>query len=453
MPGIWGRSPRLAALAVLLTLLVARPAGAGGDPVPWLTYAVERLKTLGVLPLWTGVARPSSRADLRAAIAQGEAGALLSGLSPADRALLARIRQGAGGAPSVAAGTLGAELGLSYGFGLLTGARQGVEWSLGWLTSSYVAAARGQGGNLAFLAGRERIGWGPSAAGGLLFSEAAGGLDRLEVGFTWRHVRFTRFLAWPDAAHSLVGSRLDLSFGRRFRLGIGEAILIQGGPYLPYVLSPMPMLLNQYLQQRYRQPAGFDDNPLVTIDAEWLVRPGLRLFGELLIDDYTVPTPTANFPSRWGLTVGAHTVLARSGGDLLVQYTRVPNWTYSTVNPAQHYQLRGLPLGHPLGADFDLLHLRWHRPGGRPLVVWGSFIRKGEGRVGQIWASEAEAREFVFLRDVVEQSFVVGFEAALDQAGWSGTIGPWVAYRINAGHVPGVTRVDWGISLGVSRTF
>jgi hypothetical protein len=54
-----------------------------------------------------------------------------------------------------------------------------------------------------------------------------------------------------------------------------------------------------------------------------------------------------------------------------------------------------------------------------------------------IWTSQAEAWQKLFLSGVVEHSLLAGFDTPFDSSGWTGKIGPWAAYRVNADHVAG----------------
>lgn len=446
-----------AAIAVVLLLLTGpQPAAATPHPDSTLYDAIQRLKTLGIMPLWAGVARPTSLSDFRAAVAEATRRSQGTPLSAADLTLLAQLRREVGldsiASPSARldAGPGAVQFGLSRPYATFFHLSGTTEWALGWANATpfNVGAVTFPAGPVTLAVGRAPLGWGPAGPGGLLFSETAGGFDRIQASGTVSSARFTRAVGWLDGNRSVVATRLDLAPRSNFRIGIGESILMQGAPYLVYAIAPVPLLLNYYLLLRSRVPSGFDDNYLFTLDAEWVLRPGLRVFGELLIDDITF---TSNLPSRWGLTLGFLRVV-ESGGDLTVLYTRVPNWTYSATPSSPQYLLRGLPLGHPLGADFDLLFARWTAGAQQP-AYWGTLIRKGEGVVGRLWTSEAEARQFVFLRGVVEYALVLGFEAPFHVSGWTGTVGPWVAYRLNAGHLPGLTRIDGGFGLWVTRSF
>jgi hypothetical protein len=405
------------------------------------------------MPLWATVARPMAAVELAAALALAQQNPLVSTLAPLDRALLDHLLREF--APEGTAAdrhvTEAATLGDTYGLTRLAAGHfimgRPSGWLLGWAADSYRAAAWSAAPAFALLAGREHIGWGPGGTGGLLFSEVSGGFDHVQVAFQWRRVRFRKAVGWMDGGRSIVATRMDIPYRPNLRFGFADAVLMEGGPYFVYALLPAPVILTPYLSQQLRQLQGFDDNYLMTMDVEWVPKPGWRWYGELLIDDYTVPTPTANFPSRWGLTVGLHHVAANDGGEWRVQYTIVPNWTYSTSLPTMHYLLRGLPVGHPLGADFDTLLIH-------ASSSWISYVRKGEGQVGRIWSDETEAWQHVFLRGVVEHSVIVGVEIPVTaREGWKGTLGPWLAHRTNAGHILGATRLDAGIALNVSKTY
>jgi len=418
--------------------------------------AIERLKTLGVMPLWAGVVRPMSAEDLNTAVAIAVGRAAGRSLPPADLALLQRLqdevgRVNSGASAQVSAGPV--EFGLMRPAASLAGVSGSSEWRLSWTAETLSSVSVGwRGGDFSWLAGREVTGWGPLGTGGLLFSENAGGFDRVQFSLAFRTLRFTKLVGWLDGGRSVVGTRMDLLYRPNLRIGFSESIIITGGPYWGYILDPVPFIINEYLEQQLRPLSA--DNQLNTVDFEWVAHPGLRLYGELLIDDLTVPTPTADFPSRWGATVGAQWIGA-DGGALELSYGLVTNWTYTDAVSANNYLLRGVPLAQPLGDDFDVIHVRW-APSPEPgrLALWASYVRKGEGQIGVIWTSQNEAWQDLFLSGVVEYSTIVGLDFPFGgNDGWTGTLGPWVAFRSNAGHVAGATRTDVGITLTAQWTF
>lgn len=431
---------------ILLTICGASPASGAGSP-SWQFDAIERLKTIGVMPLWAGVVRPIPSAHLRAAVEEASRRSADRRLSPSDVALLERLRIAAG-LTSLNLTTGPTRFTITRPSGLITGETAKSEWLIGYSANQINAAAVARLGGVGLMLGRSPTGWGPVDDGGLLFSDSAPGFDRIQAFVKWRNARFTKLVGLLDGNRSIVGTRLDIEVRANVRIGFGESIIMAGSPYWGYVLNPMPFLLSQYLEQQFRPLSG--DNQLASADGEWVIRPGLRLFAELLVDDFTAPTPTANFPHRLGFTAGFHRAF-ETGADLRGLYTIVTNWTY-TQEPGD-YLLRGVPLGHPIGNDFDVLYLRWNRSQ-ESSALWTSIIRKGEGRIGVAPSSDVEAREFWFLRGVIEYSVVGGADFRFSTiSGWQGTIGPWIAYRSNAGHVPGNTRIDWGLTLVTGTTF
>lgn len=410
---------------------------------------VERLKTRGAVPLWLGVDRPLTPGEL-------------------ERTLRGQV-SGSPAAPGDLSRSLGPELqltwpygplGLSGGFATLAGGSAQLFYSLGWQmwpgrSELGAASASLSVGTVDLLVGRSQVGWGPGLYAGLALSEYAGGLDVLRVSFEpWRGVRYSKLFGRVDDRVSVVAQRVDLLLTPSFRLGVGDAVLMVGSPYWLYLVNPLPPL--NALDVGF---AIFDkdvhrtrnDNGAITLDFDWLPFPGLRFYGELLVDDVQFVWPTLVSPdlepAQWGAVVGFHWADVRPGWDVRFEYAVVPNWTYATVAGSTHWLARGLPLGHPLGNDFDLWHLRFSRvePGG--LDVWVSYLRKGEGRPDRFWSSPEQARGSLFLTGVVEHSVIVGAELSGRSGAWAYSVGPWIAHRTNASHVPGASRVDWGVNL------
>ncbi len=425
----------------------------GSVVTPFTRDAIDYLKTQGLLPLWAGVTRPILPWSLEAASSVGQAMQRTQSLSPQDQSVLRLLdplfhpKDSAGQVRYAAETTVVAPFGVPRNFESLSAASVGSLATGGWAVNSPTAMLAAESHGVSWLAGRTPLGWGPAPLGSELhFDEAAGGFDALQVSFVWLKARFTKVVGWLDAGRSIVGTRMDIPYRPNLRLGFGESALMQGSPYLPYVLNPIPIGINLPLYAQIRVPQGIYDDFFLTADMDWVPAPGMRVFGEVLVDDVTIPTATANFPSRWGFSAGFHSVF-EDGSSVQGMYTMVLNWTYTENTPTYSWLLRGLPMGHVLGCDFDLIHLRWMATPPPSTSTWVAYVRKGEGKVGVFSTSQAEAWQKLFLSGVVEHSLMAGFDAPFDSAGWTGKIGPWAAYRVNADHVAGATRVDWGVNL------
>jgi hypothetical protein len=422
---------------------------------PSLEALLERLKTRGAVPLWLGADRPLPPGELERVLARQD----LELLPTADRQALATLRALLG--PSVRLSWPYGPLGLSSGSAVLTGGRtSSLLYTVGWQgdggRSDLSAAAVSLSlGTVDVLVGRSPVQWGPGLYAGLAFSEYAGGLDLLRVSFEpWAGARYSKFFGRVDDRVSAVGQRLDLLLAPNFRLGVGDAVLMVGSPYWLYLVNPLPPLnaldvgFAIFNKDVHRTR---NDNGAITLDFDWVPFPGLRFYGELLVDDVQFVWPTLISPelepAQWGAVLGFHWTEAVPGWDVRFEYTLVPNWTYAAVAGSTHWMARGLPLGHPVGNDFDLWHVRLTRVAPAGLDVWVSYLRKGEGRTDRFWSSPEEARGALFLTGVVEHSWIAGVELGSRFGQWAYAVGPWVAYRTNAGHVPGASRLDWGVSL------
>lgn len=455
------RSLRWLLVLLLSTGVALAPRGAAfGAPITFgssLRESIEYLKTRGLLPLWAGAARPLSprRVASDVAVARRRAAGLplspreldaLDDLAGAAKAQLALLASGYG------------HMGLSTVWAEWVGGSSQTRMALGlqaWpgrvdVRSAYLTVPIG---SVDLWAGRVPVGWGPSPDAGLVLSEYSGGLDQVQISFepfSW--MRFAKLVAFLDGGRSLAAMRADVLVGD-FRIGFTEAVLMRGAPFWAYVVNPIPVSVGYEINARAR---NWRDNYMAGLELEWRLQPGLRLYLEYLADDLTTPFPgfgPGRPPSRVGATLGLHGTELLAGRDVRLQYTRVQNWTYASVD-GLHWLHNGLPTGHPLGSDFELWHLRLS-PGGMtgPPDLWVSYLRKGEGRPDRFWSSIDEAERDFFLSGMVEDSLIVGVEFRGSSGRWTYSVGPWLAYRWNSGHIPGATRLDWGMNLAAQIRF
>jgi hypothetical protein len=450
----------------LLTVVLAGAAAlffegvAAASPVPFgspVYETLEYLKTRGFLPLWAGAVRPVSQRELASYLEEARRRTTGLLLNPRDLAALDRLGRAVEAGGFVAVSGYG-HMGLSTVWAEWTSGIPRAGLSLGlqaWPTRANVRSAYVTFpiGTVDLWAGRIPVGWGASPDAGLVLSEYSGGLDQVQVSFEpFRWLRYAKLVGFLDGGRSVASMRADVQLGD-LRLGFTEAVLMRGGPFWAYVVNPVPVSVGYEINARLR---SWRDNYMAGLEVEWRARPGLRLYLDYVADDLTTPFPgfgPGRPPSRVGATFGIHVTEFVPGWDVRFQYTRVQNWTYADAG-GLHWLHNGLPTGHPLGNDFDLWHLRASMGDGPGSPdFWVSYLRKGEGRPDRFWSSLAEAESDFFLSGVVENSLIVGAEFGGRSGGWTYTVGPWLAYRWNAGHVPGATRLDWGVSLAAQLRF
>jgi hypothetical protein len=304
--GLRGAAGTGAVLLLFVPLMTLTPAGAS-EAAPGVYARLEELKTRGAIPLWLGVDRPLVPAEVTRVLSRngsGEVAKLLEGLRDAL------------GASLWASWPYG-PLGISAGSGGLSGGGSGLWWTVGWQSwpgrsELGFAALSFPVGTVDVVVGRAPVQWGPGAYAGLAFSQYAGGLDLLRVSFQpWEGVRYSKFFGRVDDRVSAVGQRVDFLLGPNLRVGVGDAVLMVGSPYWLYLVNPLPPLnaldvgFAIFNKEVHRTR---NDNGAITLDFDWVPFPGLRFYGEVLVDDVQFVWPTLISPelapARWGAVLG-----------------------------------------------------------------------------------------------------------------------------------------------------
>ena len=430
-------------ISLTLILILQAPAwavpGSSLDYIPpdhWSYRAFFRLASLGLLPLSTGLARPITRLegerlfheamlnlrganplvvrlveeDLRQLAAEFSTdapfeavvgGAASSGVSPrlaADRP---------SGASSVSLKYALTSKLLVYGRAVAGGPREAPGAEL--YGSFKLGSVLGQ-------LGRTSLWWGPSFRGSLLLSDNAGPLPALRFTTELPRGLLTKIIVplerssiSPSRPIFLFGTRLDWLPIPRLRIGLSEVVLTDVGPLTPYhLLNPLPVLLGHVASFDLHEALGQLHNTLVAVEGDWIVRPGIRLYATLLIDDLPLW-----FPGALGFQGGIYLADPFKTGrtDLRVEYSAVTNRTYSYGNQLD-YTYMGRSLGHWLGPDGDDLYVELnHRLDSvRILQLSYAYTRKGQGYIGQMWASLEDLRRDWFLSGVVESRHTLGLK-------------------------------------------
>ena len=285
-------------------------------------------------------------------------------------------------------------------------------------------------GNLGLTLGRQRVFWGPQPIN-LLLSETAEPLDLFSATYRKGKLRFNFLFArldgsrpdtvdiarFPDRTFRdnryLVGHRLDISFGKGFRLGLFETSLFGGEGRSPelYYLNPLQPFHTAQLNE------GEDDNTILGLDFTYF--PGWQscIYGQLLIDDFQIDRSSQGDqePDEIGLMVG----LYRAGKaksltpDIKLEYTRITNRTYHQRNPRNRYLYRNKLLGHPLGPDADSLSfmVRFWPGVGQQVKLELAYRRHGEGSIygpwTEPWFDVEDDYDESFPSGVVEKSLFV----------------------------------------------
>ncbi len=273
-------------------------------------------------------------------------------------------------------------------FGLVEGVRVNTYFDRG------LAIWRGRLGRLEV--GHTWLRWGPGAWGTMALSDGAPAFDVIEARVPLLHrAQLEWFVATLDPATQsyLAGHRLELRPSPKLDLSFAELARFDGSASVPLFL--LPMIPYSHLEKRVLKssdlPADSLDtlgknNLMWTLDAAYRWRPGLRVYGELAIDDISFSSEQRPRALAWQLGFEGRRTGEGSAWTLRGEYARVYQYTYSSYDHLD-FAFAGLPTGFPLGPDVDRINgrLEWQRDVAWAFGVEGAFTRKGSGELGDYY--------------------------------------------------------------------
>ena len=150
----------------------------------------------------------------------------------------------------------------------------------------------------------------------------------------------------------MVAHRLEVDFSK-VTLGLHESVIYGDRDFEPLYVMPVTFFVSvqNHLENR--------DNLAMGIDASWRPGHGVELFGAWFFDDLAKLSPSA-FSNKFGFQTGLFWVdpLGLKDVDVRAEYVRIEPFVYShnfDINTYEHY---GALLGHPIGPNSDLWHLK-----------------------------------------------------------------------------------------------
>lgn len=315
--------------------------------------------------------------------------------------------------------------------------------------------------------GRDRLAWGPGVTGSLLLAATARPFTQLRVERFFLDRRVHAVIvngALSQAEDRFIAyHRLEWQATRRLRLALAEGARYNADFVEPlYLAGIIPYPLVGRLLERDNDSRPSDalvrNNVMWDLDASYLVRDGVEIYGELLIDD--LGTETSDTPTRLGYQLGTFVArnLAGRPATLNAEWTRVWRYVYSVFYAADFIH-QGVPLGFPEGPDSRLIHVRGAvevRPGIEVGAI-GERLDRGEDWLGVYWdpsapaAAGADASEFA--GTVEGQWRLLGSFRFLPARRFAATIELGGAWVTNAAHEPGANRSGLlgRIMLGIER--
>lgn len=323
--------------------------------------------------------------------------------------------------------------------------------------------------------GRDFLHWGAGESGSLLFSDIARPMDQLKATASLGPFQYTFVTSMLDdhqldaeLSDSLGGStaqrylsahRLDVRFFNGRLQGAITEMIVYGG-------------VNRQLDWVYLNPFIFYHgaqlnksglgNTLGTVDILAYPFHCWELYGSLLIDDIQLEKtgPGDLEPSEVGWLLGSRygDAFGISGMTLSAEVVRVTNRTYKTPNSWETVIHRNVPLGHPLGNDFDhwRIGLSQWLTGSLQVRLTYSQTRKGEGSLftpfDTPWMDHTveEGYSEPFPTGVVEKEGRLDFSVHYyPSVHWGLEAEVNAIQRMNAFHVEGASNSETSWRIGV----
>lgn len=150
----------------------------------------------------------------------------------------------------------------------------------------------------------------------------------------------------------LAAHHLSINIGNRLQLGIFEAVVMsrEAGFDLAY-LNPV------IFYRTVEGSLGSPDNVLIGLDAAYQL-PSLRLYGQFILDEFKFDELFIEnrgwWANKWAYQIGAHYMDAFGINtlDFRLEYNRARPYLYTHNGGLNSYTHFGMPLAHPLGANF-----------------------------------------------------------------------------------------------------
>jgi hypothetical protein len=285
--------------------------------------------------------------------------------------------------------------------------------------------------------------------------DAAPALDMMRVGWGCSGVSATTSLSRCSirAPRPFAGHRLEWQACRALNVGATEMARFDGTSQA--ALYMIPFVPYSFWEKRPKSAGSLPgdstgelfskNNVMWAIDASWVPRPGWRVWGEFLMDDYSFSSDYK--PDMLGYQAGGEwrrELAGKSALGLSAEFSRVNNYVYSSWHH-HDFAYNNLPTGYVLGPDVLLA-------AGEATLEWGANwefrvrgerLKKGEGQLGDAWdpaMGEVDASAF---QGVVEQETRFAGSATYSPARWlrlEAVVG--TASIDNLDHVPAPSTND-----------
>jgi hypothetical protein len=222
--------------------------------------------------------------------------------------------------------------------------------------------------------GRDRHQWGPQR-NSLLLSDYAPAFEFIQLRTTVGPFQYANlFAAFQDPRGRREPGDLTMAFkyGAFHRLSVRLPAGVEVGISENVVLAPTVNERGPGFYMTFLNPIifyravdldiGSPGNMKVGLDASWRIRPGVRVRGEIYLDDFEADrffSGEGYWKNTYGTSLGFDLVdLPVANTTVSVEWTRLRPYAYSNRTPSLAYMNRDAVLGYPMGPNAQDFFLR-----------------------------------------------------------------------------------------------
>lgn len=306
--------------------------------------------------------------------------------------------------------------------------------------------------------GRSRWQWGPGEEGTLLLSGTSAPLTGLMLHARLRALHADGFIfnatVEPGRGEQLAAHRIEWQPRDAVRLGVTETARYHAGGWQGlYLAGALPYAFVQRLLDQDVK-AGADtlrNNIMLGFDGSLRVADGVRLYGELLLDD--LHAHAASNPNKYGFQAGLNGAGDVSGTRVSwnAEYSWLSRYVYSSFF-GRIYSAQDRPTGFPTGPDARRFRARvtWDPDADWQLSAVATRTNHGEGNLLTAFVPGTPVPDVGTLTGIVERSRTLEGQlrywpaSGIDLSLRAGRT--WVD---DAGHIAGATTRTWTGAMSV----
>lgn len=239
-----------------------------------------------------------------------------------------------------------------------------------------------------FVAGRDAPHWGPGVIENLTFNRQAIPFNQLSftthLGPLTAQTLYGQLLVEGDKidetdphSRSIYAHRYELRLGKAIVLGASEQLIVYDYEEPAAFLPIVPLFI--FKGATYEKL----NNGNLSVDANWRIKPWIRIYGEFLVDDLQSPSSLFDdfWGNKWATMGGFHLAGSIHGREIgaIAEVSRIEPWVYTHYRAATAQSANdGYPLGNASGPNslgmagsFYCKASPWH------FGIQGSWLLKG----------------------------------------------------------------------------